>query len=256
MVFLSFSFAKIYIIRRLQSNAIIFYVIMEDTVDARELKLKHPFSMLLSGARRTGKTFFVTRLLSRNREFITPAIDWVFWFAPSRQDALINELEKNLDGHFTFVNGLPENEDVIDHVRVRGGRKLIVLDDVMEEASKRSDIKHLFTRGRHEDVSVIFLSQNAFHRGAHFREMSLNSDYFVIFKNVRDASTITTIGKQMKLTKFLPWAYKQATAESYSYLFCDMRTDTNEKLRFRGDIFARYPIVYVPDERDGEKNRT
>ena len=72
--FLSFSFAKIYIIRRLQSNLIIFYVIMEDTVDARELKLKHPVSMLLSGARRTGKTFFVTRLLSQNREFITPGI--------------------------------------------------------------------------------------------------------------------------------------------------------------------------------------
>ena len=48
---------NLYIIRRWQSNAIIFYVIMEDTVDARELKLKHPFSMLLSGARRTGKTF-------------------------------------------------------------------------------------------------------------------------------------------------------------------------------------------------------
>jgi len=71
-------------------------------VDARELKLKHPFSMLLSGARRTGKTFFVTRLLSENREYITPDIDWVFWFAPSRQDDLINELEKKLDGHFTF----------------------------------------------------------------------------------------------------------------------------------------------------------
>ena len=86
--------------------------------------------------------------------------------------------------------------------------------------------------------------------------MSLNSDYFVIFKNVRDASTITTIAKQMKLTTFLPRAYKQATAEAYSYLFCDLRSDTNEKLRFRGDIFAQYPVVYVPDEKDEDKKRT
>lgn len=237
-------------------NVVILYFVMEDTVDASELKLKHPFSMLLSGARRTGKTFFVKRLLSQNQEYITPSIDWVFWFAPSRQDDVINELNGKLKGRFTFVKGLPESEDVIDQVQVRGGRKLIILDDVMEEASKRSDIKHLFTRGRHENVSVIFLSQNAFHQGAHFREMSLNSDYFVIFKNVRDASTITTIAKQMKLVNFLPWAYKQATAEAYSYLFCDLRSDTNEKLRFRGDIFSQYPVVYVPDERDGDGKRT
>lgn len=226
---------------------------MEETVDAQSLKLKHPFSMLLSGARRTGKTFFVTRLLSSIETYVTPSIDWVFWFAPSRQDALIDELMTKLNGRFTFVKGLPENEDIIDHLRIRSGKKLIVLDDVMEEASKRSDVKNLFTRGRHEDVSVIFLSQNAFHQGAHFREISLNSDYFVIFKNVRDASTITTIGKQMKLTKFLPWAYKQATSESYSYLFCDLRSDTYDKLRFRGDIFAKYPIVYVSSGQDFEK---
>ena len=41
------------------------------------------------------------------------------------------------------------SEDIIDFVKVQGtGRKLIILDDLMEEASKRKDVKYLFTRGR------------------------------------------------------------------------------------------------------------
>ncbi len=134
---------------------------------------------------------------------------------------------------------------------------LIIIDDLMEEASKRSDVKHLFTRGRHEDISVIFLSQNAFHKGAHFREMSLNTDYFVIFKNVRDASTISHIASQMNTTRFLPLAYKDATMGKYSYLLCDLRSDTDERVRYRANIFDdERVIVYQPtDSINSTRNR-
>ena len=191
-----------------------------DTIQAEELKFKHPFSMLLTGARRTGKTHFTKTLLRKASEFITPQIDSVFWFAPSRQNDLFDELESyEIGKSITFVKDLP-SEDIIDFVQERGGvgKKLLIFDDLMEEASRRKDVENLFTRGRHEDVSVIFLVQNTFHQGGHFREMSLNTDYFIIFKNVRDGSTIKYLASQMNARDFLPRRHKHATRDAYSHL--------------------------------------
>ena len=61
---------------------------------------------------------------------------------------------------------------------------VIILDDMMDEATEDKRISNLFTRGRHDNLSVIFLTQNLFHKNQ--REISLNSDYMVIFKNPRD----------------------------------------------------------------------
>ena len=41
-----------------RKHAISYSYLKMDTISADELKFKHPFSMLLSGARRTGKTHF------------------------------------------------------------------------------------------------------------------------------------------------------------------------------------------------------
>ena len=116
------------------------------------------------------------------------------------------------------------------------GSKLLVFDDMMEEASERVDVKHLFTRGRHQDTSVVFLTQNLYHQSRHSREISLNTDYMVLFKNPRDAMIITTLGKQMGNAKFLTDAYEQATMKPFSYLFVDLRSDTVEELRYRSNV--------------------
>ena len=115
----------------------------------------------------------------------------------------------------------------------------------MEEASRRKDEKNLFTRGRHEDINVIFLAQNTFHQGGHFREISLNTDYFIILKNVCDGSTINYLASQMNARDFLPRAYKHATQDAYSHLLLDMRSETDEWLRVRGKVFDEYTMVYI-----------
>ena len=160
-----------------------------ETVNEHELPFKHPFSMILTGGRRSGKTYFTKTLLLRNERFITPAIDWIFWFSPTEQNVVFKELGQNLN-NIEFVKGLP-SEDLTDFVSKRYGSKLIVLDDLMEQASKRSDVDDLFTCGRHENISVVFLVQNGFHQGKYFREISKNSEYIVWFKNPRDATAIT-----------------------------------------------------------------
>ena len=90
-----------------------------------------------------------------------------------------------------------------DVINENSGSKLIILDDLMENTGNRDDVSALFTHGRHEDVSVVFLTQNLFHKGRYTRDISLNTNYMVLFKNVRNASIITHLGIQMGNTKFL-----------------------------------------------------
>lgn len=213
-----------------------------NTLDADDVKFKHPFSMLISGGRRTGKTHFTKTLLLRNNEFITPKVDRIFWFYASYQPIAFDEIKENV-ANVEFVRGLPE-EDILDTIQKHYGRKLVIIDDLMEEASNRSDVKHLFTRGRHEDVSVIFLVQNLYHKAKHSREISLNTDYLVVFKNPRDLTPIINIGRQMNKPE-LSKAYKDATTKPFSYILADLRADTREELQFRSGVFDEFPISYV-----------
>jgi len=47
-------------------------------------------------------------------------------------------------------------------------------------------------------------------------------------------------------TKFLNWAFKDATKAPFTYLFLDLRPDTDESIRVRANILGEYQIVYIP----------
>ena len=88
-----------------------------------------------------------------------------------------------------------------------GQQKLIVLDDLMKRASNRADVAALFTHGRHENLSIMYLTQNLFHKSKYACDISLNIDYVVFFKIIRDPSMVTYLGQQMGNVKFLRQAY-------------------------------------------------
>ena len=206
-----------------------------------QLAFEHPFTMKLSGNRRVGKTHFTKTLLLNNHELITPRLDVIIWFYGAMQQSLFAELEDSLQRggqKIEFVHDLPQDGKTIqDVICSHVGRKLVVFDDLMEKVGSRADVAALFTHGRHEDVSVIFLTQNLFHKSKYARDMSLNVDYMVLFKNPRDASVITHLGQQMGNTKFLQQAFRDATKEPFSYLLIDLRAQTPEVLRYRTRVF-------------------
>ena len=220
-------------------------------VDLEQLRFMHPFTMTLAGNRRTGKTHFTKTLLLRNSQFIaSPPLDSIIWFYGASQQNVHDELTEVLQAHgqqIEFVRDLPQEggKTLQEFVNERSGqRKLIVLDDLMEKASNRSDVAALFTHGRHEDVSVVFLTQNLFHKSKYARDMSLNTDYMVLFKNPRDPSVITHLGQQMGNVKFLKQAYRDATTDPFSHLFIDLRSETPDTLRYRSRVLDEMQIVY------------
>ena len=93
----------------------------------------------------------------------------------------------------------------------------MVLDDLMDERPGMSDIGKLFTKGRsHLNCNVILLWQNVFRKGPEMRNLSINAQHIVIFKNTRDKSQIRFLAQQAapgKVQSFLE-AFEDCTKRS------------------------------------------
>ena len=71
----------------------------------------------------------------------------------------------------------------------------------------------------------------------------------VLFKNVRDATQVAILARQMYPGngKFMMEAFKDSTSKPYGYLLVDMRPETDERYRLRSNIFPNEEqCVYVP----------
>ena len=127
-------------------------------------------------------------------------------------------------------------------------KTMIVLDDLMMNTNK--SVAELFIKGsHHRDISVIYVTQNLFHKGNENRTISLNASYMVLFKNPRDASQIRHLSHQMypRNPKYLQEAYADATQKPFGYLLIDLKNQTPDAYRLRTRIFPQEDqIVYCP----------
>lgn len=214
-------------------------------LDIMEIALKHPFSMLVAGGRKAGKTEFTKSLLQNAKQMIEPNLNRVVWCYTKHQAELYRQL-KSINPNIDYMEGIPTNlEEMFDKKQ----NNLIILDDMMDEATRDVRISQLFSRGRHDNLSIIYLTQNLFHKNQ--RSISLNSDYMIIFKNARDQSQINHLAKQFipNNTKFLLDAYKDATQKPHSYILLDLTPSANDKFRIRSNILPHEApqYVYIPN---------
>jgi GTPase SAR1 family protein len=198
-----------------------------------EVRLRHPFTAVVSGPTSCGKTVFVFRLIENVNEMITAV--------PSKVIYCYGEYQSLFDNYpqIEFHEGLP------DMGMFDGVPTLLILDDLMGEANDA--VTKLFTKvSHHRNVSVIYLTQNILYKSQ--RTISLNSHYIVLFKNPRDAGQVSTLALQMYPgdNKFVIEAFTDATSTPHSYLLFDLRPEQNEKLRLRSNIFPdQEHCVYV-----------
>jgi hypothetical protein len=198
------------------------------------LQWKHPFTAIVAGPTGCGKTSFVLKFIKYAKDVITPPPEHILWCYGTFQEAF-NDLDE-----VELHEGLP-NIDMLQ------SKTLMVIDDLMSEADDR--LNKIFTKySHHKDISVLFLTQNLFHKGA--RTMTLNSHYLVLFKNPRDASQISYLARQMfpgGQSKYMIQSFADATAKPYQYLVVDLKADTDDKFRLRSGIFPdESNYVYVP----------
>ena len=207
-------------------------------------RLKVSLSCLIVGPSGSGKTHFVKFVLENCEHVMNTVPENIVWIYTSFQP-LYAELQKT-SKKIKFVRGLPDSfEDFED--------TLIVLDDVIFQASDHPEVVKIFTQYRHhKNMSVIMLTQNVFHQGKYSCSISLNSNYMVLFKNLRDKLQMNILACQIfpsQKTFFLE-SLEDATKDSYGYLILDLTPSCPERYRVRSGILPdQWPVIYLPKNK-------
>ena len=203
-----------------------------------DIRLKENFKIFISGPSRCGKTFFVVNLLENLTKIAKASptfIIYVYKVWQYKFDEMRN------------VNVFLEDKDDLNEkitTYTAGKSTLIIFDDLINSKSI-INIAPLFTvDGRHLKMSLIFLSQRMFVNNEHFRQISQNSDYFVVFKNPRNLSEIRTLAQQITPGSLqLMYIYREATKEPFSYLFINLTQEAQPETKYLSNIFERDHII-------------
>lgn len=209
-----------------------------------DLKLVHPFRLLISGSSGTGKTTFLRQLLAEYRETMTinkPTLRVLYMYGQEQQ-IFREPIASNVI--VEYVKGFTEDFDEKPDI--------IIIDDLMSEAGEDKRLTALFTKGSHHmSISVCYLIQNLFFKGKESRTISLNASHIVAMRNPRDKLQLQVLGRQIfpQRSKFFNAVLDSALSEPFSHLLIDLSPSCPDDLRLRQRASVkgvRGYVVYVP----------
>ena len=188
---------------------------------------KHPFSMIVSGPSRSGKTYWVINLLLNAADRIQPSPNRIV-YCYSHWQPKYDVLKKHIPS-VEWHEGMPTKpflDDISDAI--------LILDDLMAESVNNSMLMNIFTeRSHHQKISVILLLQNLYQQGKHSISIARNAQYTVLFKNPRDRMEIKTLAMRMfpeKWRKFLE-RFEYETSKPHGKVILDFSSDTSDENR-------------------------
>ena len=196
-----------------------------------------PCSILVVGPTQSGKTWVTKRIIRERKKMFLPAPQSVLYAYSAWQDAY-NDMTD-----VTFHRGLPTSSQLKPN-------SLVILDDVMQEATSSPDVLKLFTVDvHHRNISILFLLQNLYFQSRFLRTLNLNSQYLMLFGNKRDKLQMNVLARQMYpgQTKYFMDSFEDSTSQPHGYLVCDLHPTSDKRFQLRTKIFPREtPWVYLP----------
>jgi hypothetical protein len=202
-----------------------------------------PSSTIIAGPSMSGKTVLTLAIL-RHAELMYTIPPEKILYAYGVHQKKFDALEADVS-NLTTHHGLPTRE-IVEELKstTDEGHSLLVLDDLMDEICKSSEMCSLFTRDvHHSRISVIMISQNVYHQSRYSRTISLNASYLILMKTCRDLQQIHLLSRQMfpDTPKRLVEAYEDATREPRGYLVVNNLTSS-------GDEDVRLSTSILPGE--------
>lgn len=193
--------------------------------------------MCVTGPSQAGKSHFVLRLLDQRHELFRGSTDKILW-CYGIHDAKLNSVLQH-KGYKT-LRGLPKEQDIEPN-------SICVLDDLLSESESSKEVTNMCTRAaHHKPCFIIFISQNLFPSGKEARTRSLNTHYYVIFKNPRDKLQFEILARQISPTrsKDIISIYENATESPHGYLFIDFTQECSDDVRYRTNILDTPMVLY------------
>ena len=183
-----------------------------------DLKLIHPFSLIISGPTSSGKSTVLFQILENLHKNIDTRIQKVVFIYGVYQEVFENY--PNI--YFT---------DNLDYMELKPTvPTIIVLDDVMSAVNNSKKLEELFTRGvHHRKVSVILTLQNLFYHGSVMKTLRDNSMYIILTRHIQDVSKLDTFARQLerKNSNYFKDSYEDAVSGKYGYIMCDLHPHSN-----------------------------
>jgi len=148
-----------------------------------DFKLEYPLRFLVSGSTRTGKTYFIEKLLKQS---LCKNIEDIYYFG-----------EKKHHKYKSFI-GLPKDTDFARN-------SCIVIDNLYESAINSKIVYNLFKYSGEKKISVFLTTQDLSAVGKYSSSIQNNCNYLVLFSN-----TNRILNRQLAHDKDLDASYKIA----------------------------------------------
>ena len=135
---------------------------------------------------------------------------------------------------------MPELSEDLCEINPRYNINIIILEDLMAEATDSPVVSRLFTQGHHRNASVILLLQNMFPKGKYNTDISRNAKYLVLFQSPSDRKRIGIIVERMldKNRVHFMNAYYKETEKPFGYLLVDNKPDTPADQQILAGLFG------------------
>ena len=196
-----------------------------------DIRLKENFKLFISGPSRSGKTVFVKKLIDD--------ID-IFTHSPPTIITLVYKVFQPIYYNMNIDHLVLDGDDLKERlINIANGEPMLIIFDDLINSNSLSDLANLFVvDGRHMNFSMVFISQKLFVNNDHYRQISLNCDYYVVFKNPRNALEIRNLASQMTPGKMeLVTYYTEATKHPFSYLFINLTQECEYQVKYLSYLF-------------------
>ena len=201
------------------------------------LKLFSKSNILVIGASQCGKTTAVLRFIRDN--LISDKAVKIFFLYAAHQPFMDKWNMNKSNPPITFIKGL--KLDVLDRVK---GHKILVIDDLIMELD-RSVVQHFIAGSHHKNVTTFFISHALYMRNEHWRIITENSQYMLLFKNKSRTDQASPLGRQILLNDKhrLEEAYKSLAP--YKFVLLSYHPRVPEQLLVITEFFSKCPNVFM-----------
>ena len=205
-------------------------------------------SLLVVGASCSGKTHFVADLVRHRSVMFDPEPVEIYWVYNSWQE-LYTQLQHDVPS-IKFIDYIPDKTEIQQITNDKKPR-LIILDDQMVRLQTHADVTEYFTvYCHHYNLNTVVILQALFYPHPVLRNISLNVQGLVIFRNLRSEQQVATLARQMfgpKMHYFMDAYRKAMTQGPFNYIFVDLDPTSSKHWQLRTNILpGKNTIVYTP----------